>query len=139
MESEEFLDDEAPDWFREIITTDGQDWDDDIKDASIQRQWDAIRGLPKIRRELEVASLARQAMRQARSEASELKTSVQELTQKLPILQDVIAGRPTHNAKKKETIDAKIATAVEDVKIALASLTTLQKKRALKRVHDELF
>ena len=76
MNSEEFEENDAyPDWFREVLTSDGQDWS--AMEDNIQRQWDLIRRMPKIQRELEVAAMARQSLRAARSEASELKTSIQ--------------------------------------------------------------
>ena len=131
MNSEEFEEnDEYPDWFREVLTSDGQDWSE--KEENIQRQWDLIRRMPKIQRELEVAAMARQSLRAARSEASELKTSIQELTQKVPVLTGILQGKLTHNQKKKRTVDAKIETALAGVREALEDLTPLQKKRVLR-------
>ena len=104
----------------------------------IRKRWAQLCAMPSVKRELEVAQLARQALRQAKSEASELKTSVQELTQRLPTLTSLVEGGLKHNQKKKRTVDQKIDTAVSDMLEALEPLTKLQKKRALKQLKTVL-
>jgi len=139
MESEDWEEEEPPQWFEEILTGDGQDWDH--QEYEVQRQWNAIRSYPKLKRELEVASLARRAMYNLREEASELKTSMQETTQRVVTVQKVLNNEATHNTKKKRTIEAKLSEAEQDAWDSLSSLTHLQKKKVLrtlaKRVSEE--
>lgn len=135
---------DIPGWFEDLLLADPNnhvDGEDQHQQRFILRRWIEICSLPPLLRPVYVSNYHQAALAAQREV---IRTAVEEshlATEKISQLEtqinNRIISRKSPNHKKKETVDTKIATAVEEIKEALEGLTRLQKKRVLKKIKIE--
>jgi membrane carboxypeptidase/penicillin-binding protein len=116
--------------------------EDTASEYYILKHWVQLCALPIHARHAVITSYHQAAIYSQRNRVREALEESSQATQHLKAVEAELAqhqrASETPNSKKKQTVDAKISEAVEDIKTALSGLTRLQRKRVLRLVREDL-